>query len=340
MDKEQVVEEVKKEYDDIHQKFKALSDYVNKDLFDNTDENGNEIEPIEYDMEMATEEDKASELKKSLNEQYKLSDKDATSVISVIERLDSGETFNVLEALPMQLGNIVRKLCAANGISSKKLMNEFARDLVNNIRNDANISAEINNFHEVLNKELQTTEKIDSMSSLYSSHMRDYMENKLLENAEQYKESKPETYEKLNKLSAIYSESYTFDRIIDTYKKNRKCRVKELDWKIDYNKYCLNFDRALYQHTPLNASPISEIIDLGIPGSDFTDEDIKKIIVAISKHLEQCINIKDIYDQAFIYYTANNIHNICLVSSADELSDFDKEIIANMHKLLDVINNK
>ena len=292
----------------------------------------------------ATEEQKIEQLKSSLSGEYDLSDSDIATVLDIINKRKNGETVNILEELPVKLRSIVAKLCAANGITSKGIMKSFAEDLIDNIMYDANISAEINNFNTVM----KDTVKLPNIMSLYGDQVRDYYEKTLIEKANKMMESgDPKQVEDATKVFGLcdaFKESYTYNKVINAFLKNRKFRNRTVQDLSDFNKYCLNYDRVMNSKTTLSVRPAKDmhnaLLHIFENDNEITPDLIDKFIIVLCKYVDRYLNVSadNPVDSALAYYLTSHINNL-FMCDPNNLTSLESDVISNARSFMILIKN-
>jgi hypothetical protein len=308
--------------------FKKLSEEVMGTTLDDLEE---ESKQEEYNVEMATEEQKTEELKNTLSSDYGLSDNDVASMINIIKKQKQGKEIEMRD-LTFSMQSLMSKLCVENGISGQNNINSFINDTLENINFGATVDAEINNFNSIIQKEFQ----MDGMDLVgeYSTKMKEYYEVTILENAKKAEEDgNIENAEKLRNMSKVFTKSYKYDEIMEAFKKDRKMKKKVFSKNTasTYGECCLNYNILMKNHSDLIVRDAAEAGN-GLfkhVDTDITNIDIAKFIIAICTFIERYLNIvSNKFDMVYAYYLLTHLMNLN-EASKDNISEFDKEIINN-----------
>lgn len=267
-------------------------------------------------------------VKNAITNQFELSDAEVGDLLTVIMRYKAGEQFSVYNALPLTIKNLVNKLAMESG-ASRNQYNMFATMIIEQFINDANIDQEFVDFQKSLEQEL----KIPSVIDMYTEHLKERMEVKVLESADRLQEEYPEKAETLRQISKVFTESYKLNRLKEYFDSNAKLRRKIATYANQCNRYCGDFNYKIKdsQYKINDPSIMVRALNKVLP-NDITTEDVKKFVVLFCKSCEN-LDASNIVDCAYMYYTVKNI--VTLEYSDEVKTDFSKELISN---IIDLIN--
>lgn len=289
---------------------------------------------------------------------YGLSDSDTMDLLDVIRRYRAGENFSVYNALPDGMKALVNKTIIAADLGivpDARIRNMFAKNMLDEFVMDANIDKEFDDFERRLKEEL----KIPNMMDMYSEHTRETMEDILPKKADEMEEQFPETAANIRRLSANFTSSYKFDKVIDTLLNNRKARTRTIK---DLNKFkrfveefnfiasksnikiedmenvAKNLVEFLAKITDNNGLIIAPWISDEYREKLYVDEvDAAKVIILVCKTCKS-LTIGDIFDTSLMYYTVKNISSLAHVD-IDKPTDFSIEIANNILMVISKIRD-
>ena len=149
-------------------------DIVEDNNIIDTEENSETVNSEEEYKPMSTEEFNdvpASELKvddddikSKLKETYSnIDDQDTIDLLNVMKRYQSGEKFNVYEALPKSVRVEIDKAAMESGVTDRSIINFFAKNFINDLISDTYIGKEIDDFKNELSS---LTSSMDNIPGL------------------------------------------------------------------------------------------------------------------------------------------------------------------------------
>lgn len=314
-----------------------------------------ETVPVEESTELSEETE--AHINSSLD-QFGLSDDDTMELLSIIRRYKAGENFSVYNAMPESMKTIINRTIATANIGvapDARIRNMFAKNMLDEFIMDADIDKEFDEFERQLKEEL----KIPNLMDMYSEHTRETMEEILPKKADELEAQYPETAANIRKVSANFTDSYKFDRVIDTLLHNRKARtrtIKDVD----------NLKRFIDEFNFIAGKGTIKIEDMGnvaknlakffdgitndkglVTAPWISDEykeklyidgyDVAKVIILICKTCKS-LTIGDLFDTSFMYYTVKNISSLAHVD-VEKPTDFSIEVANNLLKVVSKIRD-
>jgi hypothetical protein len=287
-------------------------------------------------MAGSTDDKTAESLKKAIGT-YNLSDSDILETLTIVNRYKSGEKFSIYNALPDSLKRLVNINCGSGNKQHRQL---YAKMLIEAFIADANLEKEFVDFNTSLQKELD----IPSLMDMYNDHIKEVMETKLLEKAAAMEEKDPNAAKLLRDVSAAFTDSYTYKKLVE-YLENNKKFTKKISREVDkYNRYCndLNYMSSKSEFVINDVSLMLPVLDkvlpetLDIDGDIFliTNVNIKKFIVAFCSSCAFMDKTNTVHN-AYIYYFIKNI--LTLEYSEVEKNEFAQTIINNIVETMKTI---
>lgn len=309
-----------------------------------------------YDTEVVEDKEISKEAESHINttlNQYGLSDDDTMTLLSIIRRYKAGEDFSVYNAMPDSMKTVINRTIASMDLGVRpdaRIRNMFAKNMLDEFIMDADIDAEFDEFERQLKEEL----KIPNLMDMYSEHTRETMEDILPKKADEIEEQYPETAANIRKVSANFTDSYKFDRVIDTLLHNRKARTRTIKDLDNLKRFIEEFNfiagksnikiEDMETVTKNLAKFFGEITDdKGLVVAPWIDEeyreklyidhyDIAKVIILICKTCKS-LTIGDLFDTSFMYYTVKNISSLAHVD-VEKPTDFSIEVTNNLLKVV------
>lgn len=277
----------------------------------------------------------------SLKEQYNtVSDEDAFKLIDVMNRYKSGEKFNVFEALPDSLKQVINAEAMTAGID-KSLINFFAKSFINDLVNNTYLDKEIKDF----NKELKET--LAPMNNIVGTVMDEYSDDiynkftKQLENkANEIEDSDPEKAKELRDISSVFKEAVSLDRIIDSITKtpsniNKAYKTARDRWT-NYNK---EYKEKISKVDP---SPRNlDYITMGLTSKDwgygeYNADYIKTLAILVTNSIIEALSVENLTEHIYAYYLSNAVYTIAFSANNSEVT---KITIDSLKLIFEKIND-
>ena len=303
-----------------------------------TGSSDDEVEPSEKEFDFYVEDEgdrplSAEDLQSSTSG-YNLSDDESKQLLEVIIKYQTGTKFNIYEELPEPIKKYVDEFFnvaikeGREGITKNAIARFFLEEFIKETKQNR----EFIDFQTALEKELQ----IPSISDMYSEHVKETMEVKLLEAADRLQEEHPDKAESLRKISAMFTESYTFGLMKSTLINNKKARNRIRESVKEYNKYCNDFN---YRIADISIKindifMVAKSLNRVLP-EEISLDDIKKFVVLFCKTCEG-LDTNNIIHCAYMYYTIKNIVSLDFTEEAK--TDFSKTLIDNIIATIKFIN--
>lgn len=273
-----------------------------------------------------------------LNKQFKddmnLSDEDAAQLLNVIHRHSKGERFSKFNALPDSVKAMIRKAGGEMGITSQDQLNFFTNTMLDQFIQDANFNTAIVDFEQALQKELN----IPSLVSMHAEYIKEQMEDKLIERADKLiEEGKVEQGEALKRVSAAFTDSYTFKPLYDIMENNRKVRSRLAKDVENYKRNCNDFIFK-FQDTKFNIHDIS--LCLPILQRAFPNRTRAELVMFVNTmwHSVENLDTKVLEHNIYAYYLIKNIMALDY-TDMNAKTEFDQLVMDNIEDVIDKIND-
>lgn len=256
-----------------------------------------------------------------------ISEEDAIVLTKLITRRLNNEKFSIYKELPNSIKNMVRAMCGSNNINQLQACSEIVLD---QFISELKIEQEFIDFQETLKKEMDIPNLVD----MYGEYLKESMEIKLIEKANQIQETDPEKAKVLLEISAAYTDSYTFRRQLEAFANNvKECRRLDKELK-KYDRYCTEFNYK-YKNSKFKINDIKLIahsLDRAFKG-EVSVSNIKKLVVLFCR-ITRNMNPDNVVEHSYMYYT---IKNILALDYMKIDSEAYKNIVEQLHKVISYI---
>lgn len=261
-----------------------------------------------------------------LNE-YGLTNEETEQFTSVILRRLQGEKFSIYKELPMKIKNMVRSMCGSNNINQLQACSEI---VVDQFISELKIEQEFVDFQDSLKKEIGGLD----MMNAYDEYIKETMEDKILEKADQLEAIDPEKAKTLREISQAFKDSYDFTTMKKALNENWK-EARRLDKEIKkYDRYCTEFNYK-YKNSKFKINDIKLIahsLDRAFKG-EVSISTIKKFVVLFCR-ITRNMNPDNVVEHSYMYYT---IKNILALDYMKIDSEAYKNIVEQLHKVISYI---
>lgn len=268
-----------------------------------------------------------------------VSDEDAIKLIEVMNRYKSGEKFDVFEALPKSLKDVIYKEAMSVG-ADKSLINFFAKSFINDLVDNTYLDKEITDFNQELKEVLAPMGNIaGTVMDEYSDEVYHKFTDKLEEKADEIQENNPKKAEQLRVISKSFKEAVSLERIISILKfvpssANKAYKMARDNW----NKFCNDYDSKIS-----TVKPAPRDIEHCIAGLNNTelkyqyDESIiKALVVMVANSVIDAINEGSLNEHIYAYYSSNALYTIMFTANNSEVNAI---IMNSVKEALDLIKN-
>ena len=275
-------------------------------------------------------------LKESVIEKYdNVSVSDALKLIDVMNRYKAKENFNVFEALPESIKEVINKEAALAG-ADKSIINFFAKSFINDLVNNTYIDNEIKDFTEELSEVLKPMGNISGiLMDEYSDELYRKFTEDFINKAEEIKETDPEKSKQLIAISNNFKQAFNFERIMESIEKtpsniNKAYKTARDNW----NKFCNNYRELTSKISPTPRELekcLSTFITLGYP-----EEYSKAFIVLVANSIINAVKENTIEEHIYAYYISNAIYTVAFTADNGKVN---KIINDNIAIIMDKIND-
>lgn len=262
---------------------------------------------------------------------------DAMQLIDVMNRYKNKEKFKVFDAFPESIKNAILKEADAVG-ADKTTIEFFSKSYINNIVNDIYLDTEIKSFNEELSKTLEPMGNIvGTMMDEYNDEVYENFTTKLLEKAEEIKESDPERSKQIITSSHNFEEAVSLKRILDKVKANpayiNKHYKKARD---DFGNISLNYNNTIGKISIKKCRP-KTITDCGagLQSMEIKSDYIATIISMIVTEVIDSIKLNTTEDHIYAYYLTNAVFNLKFSANSGKSHEITASAVNELVKAID-----
>lgn len=292
--------------------------------------NDDSVEEVNFESSSPEEREKLA--KEAAMNMFDLSDTEVVEFMKIISQYKNNKEMNVYKELPDAVKQKIKMLAGTNVKPNQ--LNQFSKLILDEFCTELEMDQEYNDLMSSIEKEFN----IPSIVDMYSEHVRETMEDNLISIADKIESEDPEKAKALREVSKAFTESYTYDSLIDSYDYSRQIR-KALKHPESLKRCCDNFDfitkgkSKFTLQNPINA--FNTLRNVFLFDDNITEEDIAKFIILFCKTCEYRINVRGLADIAYMYYFVRNITSIDF--SSENKTEFTNTIISNVVKVIDFI---
>lgn len=293
-----------------------------------TDEELNDVPASTLEVE---DQDIISKVKKSYSN---IDDQDVIDLLNVMKRYQSGEKFNVYEALPKVIRVEIDKAAFESGVADKSIINFFAKNFINDLISDTYMGKEIEDFQKEMEELTAPMGNIPGLIiDTYTDDLKVKFEDKMLELADNIQEENAEKAETLREIAANFKSSYTLDKIKKTLEEKPSLANRAYkDGRDKYETYKRDFDNKFINTKP-RIKPFGSINNALKFKLGYSDDYAKafSILVYNSIMAEDDGSVKS---HIYAYYLMLGFININLTANNSEImKTFCENIYGIMHMI-------
>lgn len=197
------------------------------------------------------------------------------------------------------------------------------------IKKEIIIDKQFIELEETIKKELN----VPSITDMYMDHIKDVMEVKMLEKADELSESNPEKAETLRAISRAFTDSYEFTTIKSKINNKAGRLNRELNKELkDYHHHCKKFN-AMYKPSKFIITDIRKlafILDRKLP-EDISMDSIKKFVMLLCKVFRN-MDPENIVQHTLMYYTCRLIESLDHIDATK--TEFTNKLINNISEVI------
>ena len=259
---------------------------------------------------------------KALMEQYEDVDaRDAAQLITVMNRYKSGEKFNVFDALPDSLKNIINKEAMAVG-ADRSTINFFAKSFINDLVNNTFLEQEIQDFNKDLAEVMAPMGNIaGTMMDEYNDEVYDKFTTDLIAKSELLRYADEPNVEKADQLVRIannFTEAVKMTRLIKFVKEkpsfiNRYYKNSRDNW----NKIVADFDVKASTVSPRPRDLMSCYNGLISAGCE--DYVARTITALAADSVINAINDGSLEEHVYGYYLTNSLMTLGITANTSRI---------------------
>ena len=274
-----------------------------------------------------------SKIENELKDVYDLSDEEIVKMITLLNKLQNKEKFSVYNSMPEKMQNLVKAAMASNSIPpTMENRNIVAKALIEDVLTDIKNEDTFIEFNEAM-KEIA---KIPSILDFHAENYREIMEDKFIQLAEEYKDTKPEVSASMISISNAWKDTYSFIRQNTRLDNSERVRNRVIKNTRDYNKYVESFNWKA-KDSKYIINDISLVTRaLGTFFGNKYSEEIYKAFTILLCMVCDGLDFNKPDEVCFIYYSIKNIISLEFVNK-EKLLSFNEILVENITKLLDRI---
>lgn len=247
--------------------------------------------------------------------------KDALQLIEVMNRYKSGEKFNVFEALPESLKQVISAEAMSVG-ADKATINFFAKSFINDLVNNTYLDKEIKDFNEELKDVLAPMNNIaGTLMDEYSDEIYHKFTDKLEEKADEIQDSDPDKAKQLREVSNAFSDAVTLKRVCDIIDKTPSIINKAYKEARDsWTKFSDDYNEKVKL---VNPSPRTiNFYEIGLANTKFSQSQayMRTIIVLVAKTVLKAIEANTLTEHVYAYYVSNSMYTIAFTANNSEVN--------------------
>ena len=281
-------------------------------------------------------------IKDALKEQFpdeKISESAIKELTIVVNKFNKKEKMSYYNALPDEIKKFINKELSDYGLANNKQAKiEYTKSVLQSILFSSYINQQLIDMDHAINNTLnEVKDDVSKEYGLYSAKQRYNIEVKMLEVAKEKEESDPEKAKLLRDISAAFTQSYTYENMMNEYRQSPgKFKIKKIELEKFGTRLAMGFNNK-YKNSKFTIRNIESIIPIlkrWLPG---IEEEKIKIFVAI--FIKYTINMKpeNLPEHVFMYYFINNIINLDYSGADEDNIKFNMTIIENIRSILQEI---
>ena len=293
-----------------------------------TDEELNDVPASTLEVE---DQDIISKVKKSYSN---IDDQDVIDLLNVMKRYQSGEKFNVYEALPKVIRVEIDKAAFESGVADKSIINFFAKNFINDLISDTYMGKEIEDFQKEMEELTAPMGNIPGLIiDTYTDDLKVKFEDKMLELADNIQEENAEKAETLREIAANFKSSYTLDKIKKTLEEKPSLANRAYkDGRDKYETYKRDFNDRFKDTTP-RIKPFESINNALKFKLGYSDDYAKAFSVLVYNSI-MAEDDGSVKSHIYAYYLMLGFININLTANNSEImKTFCENIYGIMHMI-------
>lgn len=262
---------------------------------------------------------------------YDINEIEASMMLKLIDKYNNKENYDFYSELPKVFKGIadgMRNISMKQGTIINK--NDAAKMVIKEISHDAEFNSAMDSFQSEINS------TVIEMNTGYSKILNEAFEDAFAK-IDEYEATDPEQAKKIKAIKKAFEDSMNYDRQLEYINKNSINKLRKFADRFSSERIYFN---KLVNTTDVKVPDIGElllIIHRELP--DYSIDDIKVFLTAISKTSYDLNVEKNIADMAYIYKLINNIYTYKFITDTtnDEAATL---LFGNIAKVLDCIKNK
>lgn len=257
-----------------------------------------------------------------------LTEQELIELYNVAVKAKADPNFNVVAALPKTIYDNIQSNCKALGITSGKVINNFARMLITELVQEMALDKECKAFQDEINKAMAFPEIVD----MYAEHTRELMEVNLVNQAETLE---GEAKEELLATSKAYTDAYTLVRQFELLKNDAFVRGLEKKVNKRFDRFCDSFDFTM-SRSILKTIHVKDLLR-ELPHVLQLNETQCKVFIILLSEVSKNIKADDKPGVWFMYSSVRNIMSLARTGTnktafSTECIGYLKDLFATLEK--------
>lgn len=271
----------------------------------------------------------------ALMEQYdNVTYQDAVQLINVMNRYKAHEKFNVFEALPQSIKTVILQEAASVG-ADRSTINFFAKTFINDLVNNTYLDREIKDFNTELQEVMAPMNNIvGTMMDEYNDEVYDKFTTKLIEKAEEIKESDPDKAKQLYTVATNFEQSLDMSRIIPKLEQNPTLSNKHYKYARDsWNKLVDEYNNAI-----ANVSPKPRDLGIclsGLLAAGYPEDYARTVISFVVTEVKTAVEEGSLEEHIYAYYLTNSLLNLNYTANNSRAIQKIKDGVDKMVEIID-----
>lgn len=278
-------------------------------------------------------------LTSTLMEEYdSVSNQDAVKLIEVMNRYKSGEKFNVFEALPESIKQIISAQAMSIG-ADKSIINFFAKSFINDLVNNTYIDKEIKDFNKELKEVLSPMNNIaGTIMDEYSDEVYHKFTNNLEEKANEIQDSDPDKANQLREVSKAFNDAISLKRICDMIEKTPSIINKAYkNARDNWTRFCNEYNEKVSLVSP---SPRTiQYYETGLFNTNFSKDYspayMRTVIVLVANTVLKAIEENTLTEHVYAYYASNAMYTIAFTANNSEVNTIIMNALKSIFEKVD-----
>ena len=270
------------------------------------------------------------------------------AINAMVKKREAGEKISYNDLPPRFQSKVMNTIAELGNetnapyLSNKELKNQMTQMFIDSMAN------------EIVNNELQSTmlnlgttindivkKELGNIVNTDRTQQHKIMLEQLPDIASRIKNEKPERAEFLLKVSDAYKESFTLEKMFNSYAKG-KPKIKKIDIE-KVNRLCKEFNSKYSNSKWVIQDVAAMITSLNRNLKDSIDINTIKAFVALFIKYTMNMSPNNLWEHTFMYYTIYNISSLDLYkpeAGTQSDSEFYENLLNNIYRITDLIQER